>query len=444
MNIVFILMNIIYIHYLHFILICFYRNKLILKKKKIEKSRNVDTKNKITFYLSMNFYWLIFPFIYYYNKLIRKSIIQFDGSFFIKFTIKSSFDEILSYKPYSNFVYFELMPSFNFSLKWIKESHQLIQKSQNTQFCPICNFKQPPKQQFFEDKNTKKHNLIMTIYVKSIYCMFVLARSLRTTKSQAKIVYFVDSTIDSTFSEDDHKLFQNCGITIINYGEAPEPLNCLVNYRFILFSEFMNRYYHRYQKVIIVDGFDTAFQSDPFEQYWKEYVVYLTLENNNNIVTQGWYLRLYPNEKINDVLYSQIINNGVIAAFSNVMVRYLDFFTRSYDWEKWNDTLDQALVNYLYYKGKFKEAGIKIELIDAGDGFLASIYNRYGNVEYQKLGLFDPKSKAVFPSLIHKFSEPRNFGKNVYLQCPRLSWQKNLSQYIRGLSFDMMNSLDRK
>ena len=62
------------------------------------------------------------------------------------------------------------------------------------------------------------------------------------------------------------------------------------------------------------------------------------------------------------------------------MFCYLDFYTRSYDWKKWDDTLDQALVNYFYYRGKFGDAGIKIKLIHAGEGFLASIYNCHGSM----------------------------------------------------------------
>lgn len=391
----------------------------------------------------MIFEILIFIYILLYQHFICKLRIQDDDLNQVILSKNSLGDDQYNFN--TSFVYFDLIDEYNFDRGWANKFQVKEGLNKNTKKCPKCNFQPTLKQPFLNFKKRKKADLVMTIYTKSLYGMIVLARSLRTTGSQASIVYFVDSAIYDKIANKSKtlKLYQICGITLINYGESPQPYNCIVNYRFIFFCEFMKRHYLGYNKVIITDGYDTVFQSDPFLNDWNPEVIYLTIENNRNSVTRGWYDRLFPNEYLGDVLISPIINNGVIAGYSANLYRYLDFYTRSYQWKKWRDTLDQALVNFLFYKGMFKEAGIKVQGIRAGEGFLASIYNCYGTGGNQKLGIFDPKSKKIFPSLIHKFSEPRLFAKNVYAQCPRLKWQRDETEYIRGVSYQDMAIIDK-
>lgn len=388
----------------------------------------------------------LFIYIPFYAYRTYKPFTHNDESILLDFFRNFSFSKISLNNLTNDFSYFSLISDYSFNKSWINDFLVQNHNIESSKKCPLCNFQPPNKKKLKNIQKSTRRDLIMTIYVKRLYGMIVLARSLRTTGCQASIIYFVDSSIHQQILNDlqSAKLYENCGVTIINYGEPPEPLKSVVNYRFILFSEFMKRFQSNYDRVIIVDGFDTVFQSDPFLNEWNPNVIYLALENNRNSITRGWLDRLYPNENLYDVLSKTIINNGVIAGFSQVMFAYLNFYIRSYDWNKWTDTLDQALINCLVYRNKFDNAGIKIELIHPGKGFLASIYNSHGSTSQQKLGLFDPINLKVYPSLIHKFSEPRQFASNVYAQCPRLNWQKKLNEYIRGLSAFEMDLIDNK
>lgn len=338
--------------------------------------------------------------------------------------------------------YFDLISDFDFNNEWIKNNDIQQTPDWDPQICPVCNFHPSTINQSFY--TSSKRDLVMTIYVKHMDGMIILARSLRTTSCKASIVYFVDSNLYSEIQNNTqyYKFFQGCGISLINFGKPPLTTKSVVNYRFILFGEFIKHFYNNYNKVIITDGFDTVFQSDPFGYEWDPKAIYLTRENQLNIVTESWYKELFHGENVFDVLNTLIVNNGVVAGYSEAMYRYLDFYLNEYDWKKWNHPYDQAHLNYLFYRKKFKRNGIKIIAFYSCEGFISSIYQMHGNESFQKLGVFNPKNRKFCPSLIHKYSEAHEFAINTYKQCPRLAWQRGLNEYIQGVTQEEMSSLD--
>ena len=163
-----------------------------------------------------------------------------------------------------------------------------------------------------------------------------------------ELILFWDNLSNKTIS----LLKENKNIRLIKYNENNfEPLS-IVQYRFILYSEFLKKNRKKYDEIFIADIRDIVFQKNPFEFSGKGKLNFFLEENKIvNCKTNKNLIKPFFEEKDNK---EKILDNYISCAGTTIgkterIIEYLNKMGR--DIKRGND---QGLHNYLIYSGKIK------------------------------------------------------------------------------------------
>lgn len=251
--------------------------------------------------------------------------------------------------------------------------------------CNLCSFtvrnrhipNSTPNDIIFSSMFLKSFNLIPSL------------RSLRTTGSKCGVIIFTDSIL---YQKINHVLFtflNDCGCLIINVGElSTSRKNKLFMARNLAIYEFLLLNYQYINRIIIIDLYDTIFQGDPFNNYFLNDTIGLSLETTK---IQGSHIQgisiLFGQEKAHQLCYKRkIINCGTIIGSSQIVLNFLSLFMEfannlsETDFNELVNTQfpDQAIVNALICGKVLDERNMKYHLYTVHDEYV-SLHKIYRN-----------------------------------------------------------------
>lgn len=269
--------------------------------------------------------------------------------------------------------------------------------------------------------------ILSSMFVKS-FNLIPSLRSLRTTGSKCGMIIFTDSELFQKFNNSLLKFLEDCGCLIINVGKlSTSRKKTLFMARNLVIYKFLKINYKLLKRVIIIDLYDTIFQGDPFNDYFLNDAIGLSLETTK---IQGSHIDgisiLFGREKANQMCYKRkIINCGTILGSSQLVMKFLSLFltfATNLDYLKFKELIntgypDQAIVNALVCGNILDQHGIKYHLYTQSENYV-SLHKIFRRKELNfSLGNFIFNS-SYYPVLIHLFDRSRMFCKSVLDACP--------------------------
>lgn len=277
--------------------------------------------------------------------------------------------------------------------------------------------------------NSSPKDVIMSSMFSKSFNLIPSLRSLRTTGSKCGVIIFTDSKLYHQINEALFTFLKNCGCLMVNAGELlTSTKKKLFMARNLVIYEFLKLNYLYLSRIIIIDLYDTIFQGDPFNDYFLNDTIGLSLETTK---IQGDHIKgisiLFGQKKANQLcLKRKIINCGTIIGTSHVVLKFLDLFIETAnklsdtDYKELVDTgfPDQSIVNALVCGQILDEHGIKYHLYTVHEDYV-SLHKIYRNKTLNlTLGNFIYDS-SYYPLLVHLFDRSKMFCQSVLNACPQ-------------------------
>lgn len=303
--------------------------------------------------------------------------------------------------------------------------NQLVSSFHVNSKCQLCSFTIRNRQ----TSNSSPKDAIMTSMFYKSFNLIPSLRTLRSTGSKCGMIVFTDSDLYKQINQQLFSFLQDCGCLIINSGDlSTSRKKSLFMTRNLVIHEFLFKNHQFFQRIIIIDLYDTIFQGDPFNTEFLDDTIGFSLETTK---IQGSHINgisiLYGTEKANKMcLKKLIVNCGTIIGSSQIVLRFLSLFLElantlsnsQYDNLINTGFPDQAIVNGLICTHALDDHGIKYHLYTAQEEYISlhKIY-RAPNLNFS-LGNFLFNS-SQYPLLIHLFDRSKKFCQSVLDACPQ-------------------------
>ena len=289
-----------------------------------------------------------------YTKLILLIIMAY--ALLIISSNKSNPDlsNIYSYETGNFENYYRLEPK----LRKLADSDSFTLKIiQNFDNCSSCNMQKDTKY-----ANSVYNDVIIASGFTLCYhaCLFV--RTLRGTGSKAQVVILLDDESFNKLDPVSKEELAKCGAQLVNCGTF-EFINKRSRFtlKFVLTHLFIKKNRKLMNRVILVDLFDTVFQSDPFN-------VQIGAKDELNVIDEGKrfnesefnrrVLRGWNYFLSSDDMPKYYKCSGYIGGTVDVMYLYTELcYELMYSLK---DRDDQGLLNYIAFSGIAEQAGLKI------------------------------------------------------------------------------------
>lgn len=306
--------------------------------------------------------------------------------------------------------------------------------------CKLCHFTVRNRN---NSNSTPRDVIFSAMFIKS-YNLIPSIRSIRSTMSSCSIIIFTDSYLYDSINPDLAEFFNNCGCFLINIGTLPfSDRNNLFMMRNYVTYQFLQVNSHLFDRIIIIDLYDTIFQGDPFISTFPTDTIGVSTET---LKIQGRHLegaKILLGDKLamSNCDHRQIVNCGTILGGTKVMLQFLQQFITMANRLNKNDYAalvrtrfpDQAIVNSLICGNILTEIHIKYRLYNASDEYI-TIYKLFRNRYLDfSLGNFIYQSEE-YPLLIHLFDRSRQFCKSVLDSCPPIFEIPKTYNYIRCMN----------
>lgn len=256
--------------------------------------------------------------------------------------------------------------------------------------------------------------------------LLTLARSIRSSGCNDTVVILACEGIISEFDEEYIQSLNNCGINLVPipnfYHRVQKIHGNLLRHAF--FSIFLKKYARFFNRVVVLDVYDTYFQIDPFTPNFpksKVYFSYEALKFKNNDVNNAWvklldssytyekYMNLYP---LCSELFFGYIGN---------LVKFYDIFVNITHWQ-WvgYQAQDQGTLNSQFYTGKFGD----LVDIDLNRTFVSCTGHKLSNLVSNSN--FPRYDDGIVPKVFHQYDRLKETTEFIQNHCPTLgSWQRD-------------------
>ncbi|KAL7711842.1 Uncharacterized protein QTN25_010484 [Entamoeba marina] len=232
---------------------------------------------------------------------------------------------------------------------------------------PVSDECDPP----MENPEASDRDVVLGMFCTKTWC------NRRTFRNDIILMFLGDSLKGK---ENWNKVMKTYNVTV-EYVSVPEGWN-MVNYRFVLYRDYLIKHSNDVDRVIFCDSKDIYFLRDPFKQIGKSKSLLIGREfrsendkdyysfdgfyqyyNNYVWMNQAYGLEVVEWMKKNDM----VINNagfggGDIQSMTTLLTMWVDEMIRIGGQNRWG--FDQAIYNYLIHSGKLKDVMDYIELGD--------------------------------------------------------------------------------
>lgn len=318
---------------------------------------------------------------------------------------------------------------------WLKNDinmQNLILKS-NSNKCNLCKYPEND-----ETTNSTKNDLIMgLLYGSTPHNVLTLVRSIRTVGCKASIVLLTCEQTYRAFNQNYLKELEKCGVIILHIPSINQRTRQIHGnlLRHLFFAEFLEKYGSIFDRVVILDVFDSYFQKDPFTDDFNQEKVIFSYENTTfrqNDVNNGWVKLLDANYSTEKYLTNYPLCSGLFYGTAKNLIKFYSIYVNLTHW-MWVGTKaqDQGTLNAMFYNNKF---GDLVEI-----DFNRKIVSATGHVFYghkmlvskfKELNELVRYNDGIVPSVIHQYDRTMPGSEFIKHHCPILGvWQR--SPYAR-------------
>jgi hypothetical protein len=194
-----------------------------------------------------------------------------------------------------------------------------------------------------------------------------------------------------------------------------------------------------FDRVILIDLFDTVFQGDPFTEEITRGIIAFSTET---AVIRGNHLKgaailVGADAAQSRLSWQHVINCGTVIGTTQTVLGFLGLefdLTRRLPKDRYVELIetsypDQALVNVLVRMDILTNRGMKVRLYHV-DELYATTYKVYRQPYDFRLGFYRPN--ATYPVLVHNFDRVSRFCRSILSACPPQF--DTPDQYVRCLA----------
>lgn len=298
------------------------------------------------------------------------------------------------------------------------ETPNLIKKHISTN-CSLCDMNSTA-----EFANSSPRDVILgLIYGNKLLNFLTLIRSIRSTGCKASIVVMISVNATSNMTQIYRKHLEDCGVTLLSMPDFFRVNGIHGNLlRHLFFALFVNMYEKDFDRVIILDIYDTIFQRDPFNEDFslgKVQFSYETVKYSKNRVNLRWLKAIDPKFKKSFYYRLYPICSGLFGGTTTALIKFYRKYVNLSYWE-WINTKcqDQGLLNYLWYHHKLDD----VMYVDFKH-HLVSAYCSDFSWEYSEKGFTQYKDGTV-PAVMHQYDRRGPPTLMIMKACPVLGeWQ---------------------
>jgi hypothetical protein len=276
-----------------------------------------------------------------------------------------------------------------------------------------------------QSPDSTQNDAVIATMLNKTYNLVPFVRSLRTTGSQCRIVFIVDDTALTKIDANLSIFLHNCGCTLINIGTLNLTRNDMLLLRNRLLYSFLNVRPSLFDRIVIVDLYDTIFQGDPFHAGFDRRSVGFSLEtrrcDRGQIRCAGYLLGA---ERAGVLWDQRCINVGTVVGTSRPLVRffglYVDYLRRIPPdvLERIYWIPDQVIVNAMVHTNVTAAAGLPVRFYECFHEYhvMIFLFNRK-NLTY-RLGDYRAHAGGAYPLVVHLYDRSRRFSRSVRELCP--------------------------
>ena len=378
----------------------------------------------------LNFHWDIFvkTLIYCRRPLIKESPqVKIPKDLVIRFRIHEIKD---LFKYYDYF-----FPSVNLDIP-------IFSYQTNSSFIPASYKNFPPNPSQFS-----KYCILSAYFSKSIKNIFSFCKSARS-QTNACIVLFLDTKAINLVKKMNAKsFFQICQVKIV---EVSDKMHNSTSYKvsdsrlflFWMFTQQCNKNHPTFFKqIMFVDGFDTSFQRDPFDETISNDVIFLQSEYikySSSLANMKWIMSLNSGSSLQFYSDNYVVNAGMILGSLKAVERFFTFSLRFIlGLINRNYPFDQTIMAFLYYNNIYTLNNISVILNIPPETEYLSLTGAYEYIGFSKengFKLFDNINSKKRLRMIHQFDRDLSWTSLVYTIYPDDPYfderSRNLSYFV--------------
>ena len=319
-------------------------------------------------------------------------------------------------------------------------NYEIIYKLSQANFtnCSLCKFDPDTN-----GASSKDDLAIAVLFGNKIYNVINWVRTLRSTGCKCKILFFHEPNYIYFFNKNELDALKDCGV--VWYPIKNNFINSTLVYdprttKWLVIQNFLEAYGNYFKRVLISDVFDTIFQKDPFLNGLPRKKIASSIERvqfGNHETNMMWVQSLDHYFSPRWWRKKWVINSGFLIGPSELMLDLIHTMNQpKYFFAK--QTLDQGILNFIYYKGIWKKLWIDLK----GEYFISAAYSVFAlNGDAQ--GFMHEYSYSKYTlAVIHQYDRICPITKNLNKVCPRLgSWQRSFGRV--GYHMQQCGSLDQ-
>lgn len=219
-------------------------------------------------------------------------------------------------------------------IDWFDEENLAAKiKSQNFDKCPLCLFNRSKN---YQADSTKNDLILGFLYGYIPNNFFNLLRSIRTTGCNASVVIHITKFVNRSIGSSLIKQIEKCGIHFLIMPEVVRPENIHGNLlRHAFFAYFINKFKKDFNRILILDIYDTVFQKDPFAKDFPKDKVVFSYESVNftkNKSNMGWLEKLDPDFKAMKYDGKFPLCSGLFVGTTNSMISFYNKYVNLSFW----------------------------------------------------------------------------------------------------------------
>ena len=285
--------------------------------------------------------------------------------------------------------------------------------------CQFCNF--TVRNQEYADST--ENDLLLAGAVGQPKNIAPFIRSLRTTGSKCSCVLLIDD--DMEIDPISLQIAEECGMQIIRCGKFIDyPYPCARNnYIYFFIEAFLEQNVHKFDRVIIVDLYDTVFQGDPFNVQVQRTYINAVDENHDyyhNYINRDWINQAgWPHLQVYEWGYHYLCS-GYLGGSAKDILHLIQVFTQYADLS--SGIHDQGIFNYLFVK-KSKMYGLKRSPYRKIEFVYHTIGGKTHRLEGRRnLGNIPTRSDVKsYASVLHHVYSSIYLQASILWSCPRIS-----------------------
>ena len=287
--------------------------------------------------------------------------------------------------------------------------------------CNLCNFAPDTT-----SHSTKKDIAIAVLFGIDTFNVVNWVRTLRSTGCKCSILFFHEANYTDFFNRRELNMLHDCGVVwwSLKTRFCTNPLvDDARTTKYLVIQNFLEAYGNYFNRVLLSDVFDTVFQKDPFIDEIPKDKIAVSIERvdfENHVTNTVWVQSLDKNFSFDFWKKKLIINSGFEMAYTDVLLDVIRVMNQpQYFFAK--DTLDQGILNYIYYKGLWTNLSIDFE----GKHYISAAYSKFQLQSDSEGFMHEINRSENTLAVIHQFDRVCPVAKNLLKICPVMgTWHR--------------------